>query len=435
MKRQLSLFSALATVMGTVIGGGVFFKVASITQLTKSSWLSILVWPLAGMITLMAGLTVAELAATYPENGGPVKYLSEIYGPKIAFLFGWSLIIVYYPANIAAISIVFGTQAQQLFNLPQISPTMWALICLFSLVIVNWLGSKLSSQVQKMTLIIKLIPIIAIIIAALGFNTTNHLNWGHLTSALTFQHSQAFGQALLATLFAYDGWLSIGNLAGEIKRPEKNLAHAIIWGLIAVTIVYTLLNWSFIKILPFTQITGNQNAAMQTAQKLFGHLGGKILTIGILVSVYGAVNGHLMVGSRMPYTLGIQKQLPAAHFFSHLNAKTKMPTNSLLFESLIAVIMIFSGTFDTLTNMLVYISWIFSILLFIGIFILRKNKPDLQRPYQIIWYPIPPILAILGGLFIVINTTISQPVLALAGLGLTLTGWPIYYWQHRKLQN
>ncbi|UQS81774.1 amino acid permease [Bombilactobacillus folatiphilus] len=432
MKRQLTLFAALATVMGTVIGGGAFFKVAKITALTHNTWLSILVWPLAGFITLMAGLTIAELAAAFPENGGPVKYLSEIYGQKIAFLFGWSLIIVYYPANIAAISIIFGTQAQKLFNLPTTTVTWWALGCLASLVLVNWLGTKLSSQVQKITLIIKLIPIIAIIIAAIFVSPTNHVANAPLGTALQIKQPQDLGQALLATLFAYDGWLSIGNLAGELKKPERNLARAIIGGLLAVTIIYTLLNWSFLKIMPLHQVQNNQATAMLTAQHLFGQNGGKLLTLGILVSVYGAVNGHLMVGSRMPYTLGLQKQLPASHFFSHLNSKTQIPTNSLLFESLIAVVMILSGTFDSLTDMLVYVSWIFSVLLFIGVIHLRKQRPNLERPYKINWYPLPPILAILGGLFIVINTTITKPGLALAGIILTLSGLPVYAYQNRK---
>ncbi|MDF7672580.1 amino acid permease [Lactobacillus sp. ESL0701] len=431
MKRQLTLFAALATVMGTMIGGGAFFKIASVSAVTHNAWLSILVWPLAGFITLMAGLSVAELAAIFPEDGGPVKYLQEIYGPKIAFLFGWSLIIIYYPANIAALAIVFATQLKQIPSFSNFSTTGVALVLMAVVLLVNWLGSKLSSEVQKLALIIKLLPIAAIIIFAIFSSSHNQLTGASLPH-FNAASSTAFGQALLAVLFAYDGWLSIGNLAGEIKNPAKTLSRAITWGVFGVTIIYTLLNWSYLRITPWSKIVGNQGAALLTAQRLFGNLGGLIISIGILVSVFGSINGHLMVGSRMPYILGKQNKLPAAGFFAKLNRKTIVPTNSMLFECAIAAIMIFSGTFDSLTDMLVYVSWIFSILLFVGVFILRQKQPELMRPYKVPLFPWPPILAIIGALFIVINTTLTQPVLAVIGILLTLTGWPVYLWVEKK---
>lgn len=435
MKRQLNFFAALATVMGTMIGGGAFFKIANISSLTHNAWLSILVWPLAGFITLMAGLSIAELASVFPEDGGPVRYLDEIYGPKVSFLFGWSLIIIYYPANIAALSIVFATQLKEIPQFKNFSTTIIALIVMLVVLLINWLGSKLSGQVQKITLVIKLLPIAAIIIFALFYQGPNQLAGApapHLTSGTG---AATFGQALLAVLFAYDGWLSIGNLASEIKNPAKTLAKAIIWGLFGVTIFYTLLNWSYVKIIPWSKVVGNQTTALLTAQKLFGHFGSIIIAIGILVSVFGAINGHTLLGSRMPYVLGKEHQLPAANFFGSLNSKTMVPTNSMLFECAIATVMIFSGTFDSLTNMLVYVSWIFSILLFVGVLILRKRQPELERPYKIPWYPLPPLLATCGALFIVITTTLTQPVLSAIGILLTLSGWPVYLYVHRQKAN
>ncbi|BDR60947.1 APC family permease [Lactobacillus xylocopicola] len=433
MKRQLNFFAALATVMGTMIGGGTFFKIANVSALTHNSWLSILVWPLAGFVTLMAGLSIAELASVFPEDGGPVKYLEAIYGSKIAFLFGWSLIIIYYPANIAALSIVFATQLKGISAFKNLPTTVVALAVMLTILFINWMGSKLSSQVQKLALIIKLLPIAAIIVFAFFYSGPNHLAAAPAPHISSVSGAAAFGQALLAVLFAYDGWLSIGNLAAEVKNPAKTLAQAIIWGLFGVTILYTLVNLSYIKIIPWSQVVGNQTTAILTAQKLFGDLGGSLIAAGILVSVFGAINGHLLLGSRMPYILGREKKLPAAAFFGKLNLRTIVPTNSMLFECGIATIMIFSGTFDSLSNMLVYVSWIFSILLFAGVFILRRRQPELLRPYKIPWYPLPPILAICGALFIVISTSISQPLLAITGILLTLTGWPVYlYVQHQN---
>ena len=434
MKRQLNFFAALATVMGTMIGGGAFFKIANISALTHNAWLSIIVWPFAGLITLMAGLSIAELASIYPKDGGPVRYLEEIYGPKVAFLFGWSLIIVYYPANIAALSIVFATQLKEIPHFKDLSTTVIALIVMLAILLINWIGSKLSGQVQKITLVIKLLPIAAIIIFALFYSGPNQLAGAPAPKITSASGAMAFGQALLAVLFAYDGWLSIGNLASEIKNPAKTLAKAIIWGLFGVTIIYTLLNWSYVRIIPWSKVVGNQTTALLTAKKLFGSVGGTLVATGILVSVFGAINGHLLLGSRMPYVLGKEKKLPAASFFSKLNSKTIVPTNSMIFECVIATIMIFSGTFDSLTNMLVYVSWIFSILLFLGVLILRKRQPDLLRPYKTPWYPLPPILGICGALFIVVTTTLTQPLLSLTGILLTLSGWPVYVYVQKRNQ-
>ena len=433
MKRQLNFFAALATVMGTMIGGGAFFKIANVSALTHNAWLSIIVWPLAGLITLMAGLSIAELAAIFPENGGPVKYLEKIYGAQVAFLFGWSLIIIYYPANIAALAIVFATQFKALPFFNNWSTTLIALLVMLLILVINWLGAKLSSQVQKLALIVKLLPIAAIILFALFYTGPNQLQQAPVPHWSTSLGTWTFGQALLAVLFAYDGWLSIGNLAGEIKNPAKTLAQAIIWGLLGVTIIYTILNWSYIRVLPWSHIVNNSKTAMLTAEQLFGGVGGNLVVAGILVSLFGAMNGHLLVGSRMPYILGQEKQLPLANFFGQLNEKTFVPTNSMLFECAIATIMIFSGTFDSLTDMLVYVSWIFSILLFVGIFILRRQQPELKRPYKIPGYPWPPILAIVGALFIVITTTVTQPILAMIGILLTLSGEPVYLYVHRSI--
>lgn len=432
MKRQLNFFAALATVMGTMIGGGAFFKIANISSLTHNAWLSILVWPLAGFITLMAGLSIAELASVFPEDGGPVKYLEKVYGPRISFLFGWSLIIIYYPANIAALSIVFASQLKEIPGFKNWSTTGIAILVMLTILLINWLGSQLSSQVQKIALVIKLLPIIAIIVFSLFYSGPNQLANTPVPHISSANAAVAFGQALLAVLFAYDGWLSIGNLASEIKNPSKTLAQAIIWGLFGVTVIYTLLNWSYVKIIPWAKVVGNQSTALLTARKLFGNLGGTITGIGILVSVFGAINGHLLLGSRMPYVLGREHKLPAANFFGKLNNKTIVPTNSMLFECAIATVMIFSGTFDSLTNMLVYVSWIFSILLFMGVLVLRRQKPDLERPYKIPWYPLPPILAICGAAFIVVTTTLTQPILSLVGILLTLSGWPVYIYVQRQ---
>ncbi|NVY96748.1 amino acid permease [Lactobacillus sp. DCY120] len=430
--KQLGIFTILATVVGTVIGGGAFFKIASVTALTGSPGLTLFVWFLAGVITMMAGLTVAELAAAFPQAGGPVLYLEKIFGPRTSFLLGWALIIIYYPANMAALAIVFAQQAQHLGWNFGLSPSILAGIVVLTIILINALGSQVSGKLQQITLIIKLIPIFAIILMTLfAPQKTQSVSFWPLSHASAPNFAVALGQGLLATLFAYDGWISIGNLAGEMKKPAKLLTQAMIGGVGLITIIYLFLNWSFLKLLPFSQIMNNPNTAAMSAEKLFGAGGGKLVTFGILISVYGAINGYCLTGSRLPQTMGAKKQIFAAKFFAYQNPHSFAPTHSLWFEGAIALLMIATGSFDSLTDMLVYIFWIFSILLFIGVFKLRIQQPELLRPYKILFYPWPPVIALLGGIFIVVTTTITQPLLSLTGIGLTLIGLPIYYAQQR----
>ncbi|TPR14529.1 APC family permease [Apilactobacillus timberlakei] len=435
LKRGIGMMASLATVMGTVIGGGVFFKTASVVQSTHSFTLTILAWIIGGLLTICAGLTVSELAAAIPKTGGAIKYLDYTYGPLTGFSMGWAQILVYYPANIAAESIVFSTQIINLFHLNGGLLNPIAIGCALSILIINLLGSKVSGNVQTIALIFKLIPIF--IIAIIGLFIPGEVNVS-LFPISPINHDNlwtAFGTGLLATMFAYDGWIGVCDVAGEIKNPKKNLPKAIILGLSFITIIYTLINVVFLKTLPIDQIAGNQNTASEAAIKLFGDLGGKLVTIGILVSVYGSLNGYTLSGMRIPYAMGKSKSLPFSNAFTKLTKKTLVPYVAGLFQLFIAILMIFAGSFDLLTDMLVFVMWIFNCLLFIAVFRLRRKEPEMIRPYKVPWYPIIPIIALVGGIFILFETIISQTGLALIGILLTVLGIPVYYLQQRHLKN
>ncbi|TPR17299.1 APC family permease [Apilactobacillus timberlakei] len=435
LKRGIGMMASLATVMGTVIGGGVFFKTASVVQSTHSFTLTILAWIIGGLLTICAGLTVSELAAAIPKTGGAIKYLDYTYGPLTGFSMGWAQILVYYPANIAAESIVFSTQIINLFHLNGGLLNPIAIGCALSILIINLLGSKVSGNVQTIALVFKLIPIF--IIAIIGLFIPGEVNVS-LFPISPINHDSlwtAFGAGLLATMFAYDGWIGVCDVAGEIKNPKKNLPKAIILGLSFITIIYTLINVVFLKTLPIDQIAGNQNTASEAAIKLFGDLGGKLVTIGILVSVYGSLNGYTLSGMRIPYAMGKSKSLPFSNAFTKLTKKTLVPYVAGLFQLFIAILMIFAGSFDLLTDMLVFVMWIFNCLLFIAVFRLRRKEPEMIRPYKVPWYPIIPIIALVGGIFILFETIISQTGLALIGILLTVLGIPVYYLQQRHLKN
>lgn len=427
LKKEIHLFGALSTVMGTVIGAGVFFKTAAVVSHTQSASLTLFAWLLGGILTICAGLTVAELATAIPETGGAVKYIEAAYGKLPSFLLGWSQSLIYFPANIAALSIIFATQLINLFHLSSSILLPIAVLTAVSITCLNLLGTKVGAVVQSATLIIKLIPIILIVLWGLFVPGQGAVSLFPVEAGGDQTFLGGLSGALLASLFAYDGWLGVGAIAGEMKKPEKDLPKAIIFGLSFVTLIYLLINYIFLKTLPVDQLAGNLNAASEASAVIFGENGGKLVTIGILVSVYGALNGYTLTGIRVPYAMALENELPFSNYLSRLSKRFTVPYVPALFQLGIACIMMMLGSFDFLTDMLIFVMWLFSLLIFLGVFILRKKAPDMPRPYKVPLYPVIPLIAILGAVFILGMTLITQPVLAAIGVGVTALGIPVYY--------
>jgi len=432
LKKEISFSGALSTVMGTVIGAGVFFKAAAVVSHTQSAGLTLFAWLFAGFLTICGGLTVAELATAIPKTGGPIRYIEATYGKMPSFLLGWAQTIIYFPANIAALSIIFATQFIHLFQLSDHILVPLAMITAISVAGINLLGTKIAANVQSAALFIKLLPILVIVVA--GIIQPGQVEVGVADLSIGGDNSWAsgFSAALLATLFAYDGWLNVGNIAGEMKQPEKDLPKAIILGLGSVTVVYWIINFVYLKTLPAEQIAGNLNASSEVANQLFGNMGGKIVTIGILISVYGALNGYTMTGIRVPFALSLNDEFPFSKYLKKVSKKTKVPFVAALVQLVIACIMMTLGTFDLLTDMLIFVMWSFSMLLFLAVFILRKRAPEMPRPYKVPLYPVVPLIAMLGGGFILIMTLITTPGLALTGIGVTAIGVPVYYYMEKS---
>lgn len=432
LKRNVGFFPALSVVMGTVIGAGVFFKASSVTAETGSTSLAMLAWFLGGVITICAGLTGAELAAAIPETGGLTKYIEHIYGDFWGFLAGWAQAFIYFPANVAAISIIFATQLVNLFHLQVQWTVTIAILTALSILLINCLGAKAGGLLQSVTLVVKLIPIAVIVIFGLMQRGSVTFSLFPVVAGPHRAFLTALGNGLLATLFAYDGWIHVGNIAGELKNPKRDLPGAISLGIGLVMVVYLLINAIFLMTLPINQISGNLNAASDVSTILFGAMGGKIVTVGILISCYGAINGYVMTGMRIPYAMALKKELPFDQFFAKLT-KGSAPWASGLVQFVIAAIMMALGAFDTITNMLIFVIWTFYCMAFAGVIILRKREPALYRPYKVPLYPIIPLIALIGGSFILINTLFTQTLLAAIGIIVTLLGVPVY--QHLKQVN
>ncbi|ARQ06097.1 APC family permease [Macrococcoides canis] len=428
IQKNIGFFPALALVMGTVIGSGVFFKVSNITEVTGTPGMTLLVWLLGGIITICAGLTVAELAAAIPRNGGLTTYIEYTYGKFSGFLAGWAQSFIYFPAMIAAQAIVFSEQVLNLLHLKDGWLVPIAFIAVASIYMINIIGSKAGGILQSVTLIVKLIPIIVIIIFGL-MNTGNvEVSLAPNTGDTGINFFTAIGAGLLATMFAYDGWIHVGNIAGEMKNPKRDLPLAIVLGLGLVTVIYLLINATFLYTLPIDELKGNLSAATDASEILLGAMGGKLVTIGILISVYGALNGYTMTGMRLPYAMAEKNVLPFKESFMKVT-NAGIPWFSGLVQVIIGAVMITLGAFDSITNMLVFVIWAFYVMAFYAVFVLRKRERELERPYKVPLYPVIPAIAIIAGVFVMINTLFTQPVLAIVGIIITLLGIPIYKMQ------
>ena len=433
LKKTLGLVPALAIVIGIVIGSGVFFKPTAVFTSTGAPGLGLIAWVVGGVITICGGLTVAEISAAIPKTGGMITYLEEIYGPVWAYLLGWAQTLIYFPATIAAQAIIFATQAVSLLALADSMITPIAIITMLFLIIMNSLGSKTGGIIQTVATIGKLVPLFGIIILGLMQDGGGVVRLFPITVA-DHPFATSLGSALIGIMFAYDGWINVGALAGEMKNPGKDLPKAIVGGLSVVMSIYLLVNVAYLFVLTAPELAATPTPAADVARVLFGANGGKVITIGILVSIFGSLNGYIMTGMRIPYAMAIENKLPFSQFLSKLHPKFGTPANSGILLSIISVIMIFSGRFDQLTDLVMFVIWIFYTMTFVSVFILRRTHPDLHRPYKVPLYPFVPLVGIFGGVYILLNTLITQPRNAGVGLAITLIGLPVYFSRKSKFK-
>ena len=427
--------AALSTVVGMVIGGGVFFKPQAVYEITGGGpGLGMIAWVLAGIMTITAGLTAAEVSAAIPKTGGMMVYIEEIYGKKLGFLTGWMQSVLFFPATIAAISVMFGQQAAILLgNESLVIPMTVGVILLIG--VLNTFGSKTSGAIQTVSTVCKLIPLVLIIVFGFIKGGGNNPIVQPLV-AEGISPTGVIGQLLVAILFAYDGWINVGAIAGEMKNPGKDLPKAIVGGLSLVMGLYVVINLAYLWVLPASELAKYASPASAVAEVLFGSIGGKIINVGILVSVFGCINGYLLTGPRITYTLGKQKTIPV--IFGKLN-KNDVPANATLLMAVLSALYALSGQFNLLSDLAMFAVWSFYVLTFIGVMKLRKTHPNLNRPYKVPLYPIIPLIAIFSGLFVVLNQLLfagaKSTMMSLGGVVITLIGLPVYSYMTKKYAN
>jgi len=434
LKKDVGLIEAITIVIGVVIGSGIFFKASSVFGNAGTPVLGIMAWIVGGLITIASALTVAEIAVAIPKTGGVFVYIKELYGEKWAFLFGWMQTLIYVPGVAAALSIVFVTQATYFIpSMTALTQKILAIIILFFVMGINVLSTRLGGKVQVISTIGKLVPIFFIVIFGL-INGTAH-DFAAPAMSKASSGATGFGAAILGTLWAYDGWINVGNMAGELKNPKKDLPKSIIMGLIGIIIVYILINVTIINVMPVADVITSTKPASDAAVILFGDLGAALIAAGIMISIFGALNGYLMTGVRVPFAMAQDNLFLFPKFFGRINEKFETPINAFGFEVIIASLYVLSGSFDTLTNLVVFVMWIFFVMCVMGIFILRRKNKKLEKSYKVPFYPVVPLIGIIGGIYILVSTFITDSSNALYGIVITLAGLPIYFYIKKKEKN
>jgi APA family basic amino acid/polyamine antiporter len=452
LARALSLRDAIALVL-TVIGTGVFLKTATMAQLVGSPNRVLLAWVAAGLLSLAGALTYAELGAMMPEAGGEYVFLREAYGDLPAFLFGWSSVMLIASGGLAAVSTalasflgsfvpldavwltrdfhVLGQVVHWRLGIQQIVAV--AVILLFAGV--NSRGIETGGRVQWVATVAKLAGIAVIVLGAFFLSRSG--SFEHLkvpvTAVIAPTGIGAFGAAMIAALWAYQGWSNVPMVAGEIEKPERNVPRALIYGMLIVILVYLITNLAYFYALPFSEIlTSNSTAyrdalpvAARAAQTFSSH-GAQIVSIAFIISAIGALNGITMMNARVPFAMARDGLF--FRLLGNLSPTTRVPVNAIWFQGIWACVLALSGTFDQITTAAIFGVWVFTALVGSSLFILRSKLPAAPRRYRTPGYPVVPALFVLVALWLVVNTLTAYPVESVAGLALMGLGLPFYFY-------
>jgi basic amino acid/polyamine antiporter, APA family len=448
LERRLNLFDATMIIVGNIIGVGIFTTTGLIADALPNPTLIICVWILGGLLTLCGALTYAELGAALPRAGGEYVFVKEAYGPLFGFLNGWTYFSVVNPGSIAALAIGLSFNVQRFW--PRISLTAdlasvqlgglsWGIspgqvlailiILLFSTI--NYCGVRAGSLTQNLLTLAKLGAILAIAILGLLLGQGN---WRHLSMTQSVTAPAGLlgplSLAMVAVIFAFTGWFTSTYVASEIKEPERNVPYSIIWGTIIVMVVYVLINVAYLYALPVGQMKGVINIAEAAARALFGDSASVCVSLAIIVSILGAINSVVLTAPRIYFAMARDGLFfPAA---AQVHPKFRTPANSIVIQAIWSCILVLSGSFSQLLTYTVVAMLAFSIMTGSANLVLRRNRPDLGRPYRTFGFPWVPGVFVASYVLILVNTVISRPKEGLLGLAIVAMGVPVYfYWKKR----
>ncbi len=412
---------------GGIIGSGIFMVPATVALYTASSSLFFMVWILGGVVSLFGALSVAELGAAMPKAGGQYVFLNEAYGPVWGYLYGWSAVAVINTASMAAVGVAFAEYLKFFYTISDLAVKEIAIFSIILLTIINIVDVKSGARFQNIFTFAKLGAILGVILLGLFLEGGSTQNFSPLfTDRPPLSLIGPLGLAMVAVLWTFDGWIFVTYVAGEVKNPKRNIPLSLIFCMVIVVTVYLALNTVLVYVLGFDQMIGSELVMADAASKFIGGKGAAIVTIIILISLIGANNGFILTSARINYAMARDNR-----FFKQaaiIHPKFQSPANALIIQCIWACILTFSGTFNQLITYIIFASWIFYGMSAGAVIILRKKKPDMERPYQIPFYPWIPIIFILFAIFLTVNTILEAPRDAAIGTGLILAGLPLYYY-------
>lgn len=427
LERVLSLLDATMINVGGIIGSGIFMVPATVAFFTGSTSLFFLVWILGGIVSLFGALSVAELGAAMPQAGGQYVYLNEAYGPIWGYLYGWSAVAVINTASIAAVGVAFSEYLGFFFPISDASIKGIAVLTIVLLTIINIVDVKSGARFQNLFTLSKLGAIFGIILLGLVMEGGTNQNLSPIFSDKPFIGLIGpLGLAMVSVLWTFDGWIFITYVAGEVKNPGRNIPLSLIFCMLIVVSVYLLLNYVLLFILGFTGMNGSELVVSDAASVFLGNKGAAVVTLIILISLIGANNGFVLSSARINYAMARDKL-----FFNQaaqIHSRFKSPANALIIQCVWACLLTFTGTFNQLITYIIFTSWIFYGMSAGAVIILRKKKPDMDRPYKTPAYPWIPIIFIFFAIFLTINTIMEAPRDATIGAGIILAGLPLYYY-------
>jgi APA family basic amino acid/polyamine antiporter len=454
LKPKIGLRAATFLVVSVIIGSGVFKKIAPMAHELGSPWLIILCWILAGLISLAGALSTAEMVSMFPNSGGEYYYFQKVYGRFFSFLYGWSSFTVIKTAAIAALAYIFAESFNSLFPLPVIgsdvkflglsilqnlSIKILASFIIILLTLLNYRGVHFAEKLSTILTYTMLAAIIVFIVIGFGSGKGSVHNLTTTTAVANTAVPQGWSLikalfiASLGAFWGYEGWNNIAYIGEEVKNPKKNLPLALGVGTIIVMVTYVLLNVLFVYILPidfFVGLNTNKIAAVEVAGHISGNIGMILIASLILVTTFNSTNSSILMSARIMYAMARDKM-----FFkkaASIHPKYNTPDWALFIQAFWAIMLVFSGTFDQLTDMLVFASFLFYGSTALGVILMRIKHPEIERTYKVIGYPFVPIIFCLFCVSLFVSTIIHQPYEAIWGLSLIGSGLPVYYWLNKN---
>ena len=450
LKRDLGLWSAVAIVVGTVIGSGIFIVPNVMIRNMGTPGMVFVVWVVGGVMSLSGALSYAELSAAMPGAGGEYVYLREAYGPLWSFIYGWTQMWVAKSGSIATLATAFFLYVanfhpelkQPAGQIPiPLGPSGGPLEVNFGQILgmalilalggLNYFGVKIGGRVQVLVTICKVGLIFAVIAIGLGTGHGDVRNFQSIAPVTATSGIAAFFTALVAALWAYDGWNNVSMVASEIRDPQRNLPRALIGGTAAVMAIYLLANAAYFYVLPAKDVAASDLVAADMMRRIFGQAGANMVSVAAMISIFAALNGSILSGSRVPYAMALD-----GLFFksvAKVHPEFRTPGISILALSAWSAILVLSGRYDQLFTYVIFASWILYGMTTAAVLVLRRKRPEMPRPYRTFGYPVIPIVFVMSALCLVISTLFNSPRESLLGLSLVLVGLPFYYsWARRR---